>query len=230
MSNNVTKHDPRDFGLTRFGDLLSSRPPIAGEDPGSFDAFRLGILSSLTPLTPYECVVAESLVAIEWELLQRRRMREADLRKTIRSKIINTAMNLAEKLHDAEYDGARDSHWDAFISDGGDEDEWEDPHPFDTAAVSARIEALAEGTLSTSYVEQGDACRALHEMGVALSDLMGDAYAATSGTAPTHDAKVQELERRRREVKRDFDAIQKARPIRGGGGEDDIQDAEVVSP
>lgn len=46
-------------------------------------------------------------------------------------------------------------------------------------------------------------------------NLMGEAFRAYDGLHRKHDQKVQELERRRREVKRDYGALPKARPIEG---------------
>nr|WP_213394996.1 hypothetical protein [Yoonia sp.] len=45
-----------------------------------------------------------------------------------------------------------------------------------------------------------------------------------------HDAKIPELERRRREVRRDYDALQSARPLEHRRADHDIPDAEVISP
>ena len=42
---------------------------------------------------------------------------------------------------------------------------------------------------------------------------MGEAYAHAESQADWHDAKIQDLERRRREVKGDYDRLQKTRPI-----------------
>lgn len=53
-------------------------------------------------------------------------------------------------------------------------------------------------------------------MGLDVVDLMGEAYRTSSEQVYYHDGRGQELERRRREVKRDFDALQKARPVEVG--------------
>ena len=230
MSKDLTPPDPRDFGLASFADLLSTRPPIPGEVPGGFDAFRAGLLASLTPMTPYECVVAENLVAIEWELFQRRRMREAVLRKNLREAITKTAMRRAEEGHDDATEQAIDDAWDAHVAAGGDEEDWENPFPFDRDAARERVDAITEGILSNDLDEQSEAHQALTEMGVFLADLMGDAYAEAHGRGQRHDAKTQELERRRREVMRDYAAIQKARPIDHAKTTSDIEDAELVQP
>lgn len=229
MHNALTHPDPRDFGLANFADLLSSRAPIPGEEPHSFDTFRRGLLASLRPAIAYECVVAEKLVAIEWELLQRRRMREASLRKTISEAIFKSAMSCARAIHNAEVNEARDEHWDEFIAAGGDGEDWDDPYPFDQDTAEERVAKLVDDVLSSDAAAQAAAHQALTDMGVDLLSLMGAAYADTFGEALRHDAKTQELERRRREVRRDYDTIQRARPIDQEANGGDIPDAEVVS-
>lgn len=229
MPKALTHPNPQDFGLASFADLLSSRAPIPGEEPQSFATFRSGLLASLTPATAYECVVAENLVAIEWELFQRRRMREASLRKTIGEAITKSAMSCARAIHNAEVNEARDEHWDEFIAAGGDREDWDDPFPFDYDAAEERVAKLVDDVLSIDAATQAAAHQALTEMGVDLLSLMGAAYADTFGEALRHDAKTQELERRRREVRRDYDTIQRARPIDQEVDRGDIPDAEVVS-
>lgn len=219
MSKDLTPHGPEHFGLSTFAELLSSRTPILGEEPGSFEQFREGLMLSLIPFTPYECVVAENLVAIEWELFQQRRMRDTALRKALRQSVYDAVMSLEEYHHDK----ALDAEWQRFIAAGGDEDEWVDPFEFDKAAAEEKADDLAERATSQEPDVQATALNDLVEMGISPVDHMSKAYGMTYGDAPRHDAKVQELERRRREVRRDFDALQKARPIDAG-----VEDAEVV--
>ena len=83
----ISKTDPARFELASFSDLLSKRIPITGEEPGSYDAFHRGLMISLAPATPYECVLAEHLTSIEWDLVQHRRMRDASLRSQLRDLI-----------------------------------------------------------------------------------------------------------------------------------------------
>lgn len=52
-------------------------------------------------------------------------------------------------------------------------------------------------------------------LGTNVVELMSEAYTADFSKFDIHDRKVQELERRRREVKRDFDALQKQRLVEG---------------
>jgi hypothetical protein len=230
MSKDLTTPEPRDFGLASFADLLASRPPIPGEEPGGFQTLRQGLIASLTPMTPYECVVAESLIAIEWELHQRRRLREHALRKNLSEAVTKAAMRRIEAIHDDAVEDALDAAWEAHVEAGGDQEDWENPFPFDRNAARERVNALTEGALSRDPQEQADAYKALSELGVPLLDLMGEAYAEAHGQATRHDAKAQELERRRREVMRDYAALQRARPINPAQTDADIEDAEIVQP
>jgi hypothetical protein len=125
MTTDLTPPNPARFNLTSFADLLPSRAPIIGEDPGSFEGFHNGMMQSLLPVTPYEGVIAENLIAIEWELLQHRRMRDAGLRKVVRNYVSKAVVKREEAVHGAKLDEA----WDAHEAKGGTEDDWEDPLP-----------------------------------------------------------------------------------------------------
>lgn len=88
MANDISVLDPKWFDLNTFADMLPARDPIPGEDPGTFADFHSVMMRSLAPATPYEGVIAENLVAIEWEPVQHRRMHDASIRRYIREKII----------------------------------------------------------------------------------------------------------------------------------------------
>jgi len=214
MANDLNFPSPEPFGLESFAEFLPKRDPILGEDPGSFGGFHYGMMRSLTPFTPYECVLAENLIAIEWELLQHRRMRDAGLRRKIREEVRSAVMDRERGKHKADIDSA----WEEFIEAGGDEDEWEDPFEFDEVAAEDAAVILAARTISPNRDIQAEACRKLFELGIAPVDLMSRAYRDDCNSDYGHDAKMRELERRRREVKRDYDALQRTRPV----------DAEII--
>ena len=50
-------------------------------------------------------------------------------------------------------------------------------------------------------------------MGLDVVELMGEAYRSHEDKVRRHEHKMPELERRRREVMRDYDALQNARPV-----------------
>jgi len=219
MLQDITITPPSAFGLSSFAELLATRAPIPGEELGSFEAFHEGMMRSLTPFTPYEAVVAENLIAIEWDLYQQRRMRDAGLRSDLRKAVEKAAMNVERARHEAALDAA----WEAFVEEHGNDDDWKEPFKFDEAAAEQRSEDLASRAVSHDPDVQAAAHAEIVGMGLSPLDLMSDVDRVHSGTAKRHDAKVQELERRRREVKRDYDALQKARPV-----EAEVAQAEVI--
>jgi hypothetical protein len=219
MSRNLTPPDPARFGLASFAELLAARPPILGEELDSFETFHDGMMRALTPFTAYECVIVENLIAIEWELYQHRRMRDAALRRELRQSIYDALLEIARQTHEADLDAA----WERFIEDGGDEDDWEEPFEFDKAAAEERAHDLAARAVSPDRTLQAAAQAELVEIGLSPLDLMGAAYEKERAGWPRHDAKVKELEIRRREVKRDYDALQAARPV-----EAEVAEVEVV--
>ena len=209
MTTDLTPPDPARFDLTSFADLLPARPSIIGEDPGSFAGFHTGMMQSLLPMTPYEGVIAENLIAIEWELLQHRRMRDAGLRRMLSSRVSNAVVQREEAAHDAEIDEA----WGAHKAEGGTEDDWEEPFSFDRKAAWAAGQTLAQNAVSRDPDTFQAACAEIAGMGLDIVDLMSVAYLSNKDSVTKHETKLPDLERRRRDVMRDYDALQRARPI-----------------
>ena len=208
MANDNTPIDPTRFGLASFADILPRRLRIAGEDLTSFEAFHAGLIRSLAPMTAYECVVAENLVAIEWELVQHRRMKEAALRRHICEAIRDATIAWRRQDHEREADEA----WTRHLEAGGSEDDW-DPEPFDEVDAELWGDHFGFLALSNDAGNRKMAEDEIEKLGLSSLDLMGEAYASAEGHAHWHDAKILELERRRREVKGDYDRLQKTRPI-----------------
>ena len=219
MSNKLERTDPKRFGLTSFADLLAARAPMLGEVPGSYAAFHAGLMGALTPFTPYECVMAENLVAIEWELVQHRRMRDADLRRGLREAVERAARD----WEDEQRDQALDAAGEAFLAAGGSEEAWEEPAEFSRSAAVHRAADLADRAVSGDPDVQAAAQTELAQKGLSPLDLMSAVYTDYRVNGQHHDAKIRELERRRREGKRDYDALQRTRPV-----EAEISDAEIA--
>jgi hypothetical protein len=217
MAKNLTPPDPERFNLTSFADLLPAREQILGEDPGSFKVFHDGMVQSLAPLTPYECVIAENLISIEWELFQHRRMRDAAVRKSIRNAICDAAIAREKKAYQADMEEA----WEKHVEAGGTEDDWQDWYEWDDPLLGEKESArtagleLARKAVSTDPKDYAAACAEIEAMGLTVIELMGEAYQTRNWPVKAHEDKLLELERRRREVKRDFDAPQNARPFEG---------------
>ncbi len=209
MTTDLTPSDPGRFDLTSFADLLPAREPIVGEDPGSFEGFHNGMMQSLLPMTPYEGVIAENLIAIEWELLQHRRMRDAGLRGVVRDRVSKAVVEREEAAHDAKIGEACDAH----EAEGGTHDDWEEPFYFDLEAAEEAGQTLAQNSMSRDPDIFRAACAEIEDMGLDVVDLMSEAYRSYDESVTRHESKLPDLERRRREVMRDYDALQRARPI-----------------
>ena len=209
MTSYVALPDPAPFDLASFADLLPVREHIIGEDPDTFDGFHAGMMQSLLPATPYESVIAENLIAIEWELLQHRRMRDAALRNIVRIAICQAVVARLKNAFQEELDEA----WEKFEAAGGSEDDWEDPFDFDVKAAKIAGEDLVDRANSRDKVVWEEAYEEISDLGLKPLELMSRAYQSDASDVASHDDKYQELERRRRDVKRDLDALQKARPI-----------------
>jgi hypothetical protein len=217
--------DPARFGIQSFAELLSTRPAILGEVAGSFDAFRKGMIASLHPVTPYECVVAENLIAIEWELVQRRRMRDAELCEDLRFKVKRAVEAYYSGIHEA----ALDAEWRAFLGAGGDKNDWQEPHLPSKDAADAFKRTLHERCMTTDPATLAELEADLSAMGISTISLMSAARVNDNSASAKHDAKIPELERRRREVRRDYDALQSARSLDHQRADQDIPDAEVIA-
>lgn len=211
MSSHLSPPDPARFGLVSFADMLPGRDPIIGEAPGSFARFHEGMMRALTPFTPYECVIAENLIAIEWELLQRRHMRDASLRAIIREEVGQAVMARERALHEERLDAA----WHEHVQQGGDAEDWTPSFRFDTDAAEALANELAARSVSPDPDIQAAVHAEIVDMGLDPVALMSAAYLKSYSPALRHDVGIKELECRRREVKRDYDALQKARPLEG---------------
>ncbi|MFD1196039.1 hypothetical protein ACFQ3C_15300 [Seohaeicola saemankumensis] len=205
----IVAPDPGRFNLTSFADILPGRDQIIGEEPGSFLAFHTALTQDLAPTTPYECVVAENLVSIEWELLLQRRMRETGLRDIIRDEICKAVAAYLQYEHEVGVD----EQWDAHIRAGGTKQDWQPPDDFDEEDALAAGLALADRAISDDIQTRIAAHQEIASLGLEPFDLMKEAYRSSRSSVTDHDSKVQQLEKRRREVKRDYDLLQRARPI-----------------
>lgn len=208
MTNIQSQPEATPFGLASFADILPKREALIGEEPDAFDDFHAAMMQTLAPATAYECVIAEKLIDIEWEAVQRRHMRQTSLQQAMRKSICAAVVR---KL-DADDDAMRYKHWEAHLEAGGCEEDWDEPDMFDSASAEATGKALAARATSSDHNVRLKACSEITALGLTPVEVMSEAYAAINGPAVRHDEKLQELERRGREVKRDLDALQKARP------------------
>jgi alkanesulfonate monooxygenase SsuD/methylene tetrahydromethanopterin reductase-like flavin-dependent oxidoreductase (luciferase family) len=202
MSNTHVTADSSQMSFAEFFDAIAARAPIYGEHPDSHRQFRHAIMSSLKPFTPYERAVAENLVAIDWEILQKRRMMDALTRQAIEQLLAEVALKYAKEQHERDLDAA----WDAFEDSGGTEHDW-DPEPFDKERATRNARELSNKALSLNPDTAAAAFRTLHDMGVDAVLVMGEAHLKMGPNVKRMDEDIRHLERRRREVKKDYDTL-----------------------
>ncbi|AZQ66719.1 hypothetical protein EF888_05930 [Silicimonas algicola] len=200
---------PARIVVRSFPDLVPPRDPLLGEDPEFFAIFRSGLAQALAPATSYEDLVAENLIAIEFELVQHRRLRDVALGQNIRDAIIEAVVNRERDDHDSELD----AHHDAWIAEGHSAHAWKEPHEFDPAAARAAGTDLADRVTSLDRSVRDKALTQITELGMTPMELLGEAHRRFGNRVAYHEEKIVELEARRRAVKRDYDALQAARPV-----------------
>ena len=194
-----------DSGLVTFAeffDAIAARATIYGETRDGHRQFRTALMKSLTPYTPYERAVAENLVAIEWEILQKRHMLDAIRRDVIEGLLTTLILKHAEECHEHDLDEA----WSAFEADGGSEDDW-DPEPFDKESVTREARDLAKNALSNDLEVAMEASRTLRDMGVDAVLVMAEAQLKLGKSVLRIDEDIRILERRRREVNKDYKTL-----------------------
>jgi hypothetical protein len=206
MSNKLMPPDPREYGLTSFAELLGAREPIIGETTLPFVHFRDGLLAVLEPATPYEYVVAENLVDIEWQLYQQRRMRHAAQCDETRDAVVKAVVAREEDAFDSTYYEAHKA-W----KEAGNKEEDFHFDDFDRATAHEMGEALASRLVSVSTETSSQAEQELTALGMDAVSLMAEIYQQHSYTLAQFEDRIADLERRRRQVRADLDALQAAR-------------------
>ena len=66
---------------------------LPGEDPQTFEALHDALYLNLMPGTPYERILAEQLVTLEWEALRHRRLRDSLLMAEFRDQSMEVLQN-----------------------------------------------------------------------------------------------------------------------------------------
>ncbi|WP_371060241.1 hypothetical protein [Rhodosalinus sp. 5P4] len=181
---------------------------MPGQSPAAFPAFEAGLLRALAPVTPYEAVIAENLIAIEWDMLQHRRMRDRVLARQVEHKITEAVVEACHARHEAHLDQV----WDAWIEAGKSEEDFQET-PFDRPGALSEATELAARAVSRDAETVAAAEAEIAALGLDMVALMAEFWQAGEVATRFHDRKIAELEPRCREVKRDLDALQAARPI-----------------
>jgi hypothetical protein len=158
---------------------------LPDERAETFDALRQALFSDLAPATPYEHLLAEQLVALEWEALRHRRMRDSLLRAKCRELAVTAFDN-------------REPH--PILGFGLTEPDEEARHrAFDLVSQDPhrREAALAE----------------LSEREITVEELMAGAYQRLAKDLEPHERQIAEIESRRRKLREDYDGLRAKRAV-----------------
>lgn len=208
MNDHLTQPDPRRFGLARFSDVLAPRATIPGEAPGTFEDFRESLLAALAPATPYEAVVAENLVRLEWEMVQTARIRDATIARQMRERLVAAVDEAREFAHEAAGEEAQERHLAAHGTLEGFSFE-----PFDPEAARQAGAALARRAVDPDPAIREAAEAEIAALGLEPVELLAEIWGENSAVLAQRDKQLRELEKRRREIGRDYERLQAARPI-----------------
>ncbi|MZR13383.1 hypothetical protein GQE99_10175 [Maritimibacter sp. DP07] len=118
---------------------------LPGENAETHETLRQALLSDLAPATPYETLLAEHLIALEWEALRHRRLRDSLLRAEFRVQAEGVfAKGIVEAVHDFEQTPeSKDLAFDLVASD---------PERRETAlAALAELEISVEEIMARTY-------------------------------------------------------------------------------
>jgi hypothetical protein len=172
---------------------------LPGEKEDDYEALRAAHLAELGPRTAYERSLAEDLVGYEWEFHRHRRMRNKALLADYRQLAINLLTNGSVT------------------------------HTPLLQAVDQEHELLARDLVSTDPQKRLEAEEDLKTLtGRDHDELLAQAY-WRSKAALAHEAKIAELERRRRALREDYRRLKSANaPLVPSPG--DIDDAEILGP
>ncbi|QIQ87550.1 hypothetical protein [Erythrobacter sp.] len=145
-------------------------------------------------------------------------MRDACIRRQIKTAVTKALLE-KERM---KYDRAMGQHYNEHLDSHGYDEPWEAPYEFDESAVTKAAEQLNDRATSRDPQVQQAASAEISKLGLSPLDLLSASHRGTLGegdavdlSAEYHDAKIRELERRRRELKRDYDQLQQSRPDEG---------------
>jgi hypothetical protein len=205
---NITKlPSPERFGLRSFLDLLPRHEALPGQDAQVFEEFRHQLQRSLAPTTAYECLTADNLLTLEWELLQHRRMRDRSFANDLREKIVEAYIASRRARHEDDLD----AEYDAWL-DAGNSEETFKTRPFDMPSAQSDGAVLAARAFDPDPEVALAAEAEITTLGMDTLSVLAQIHATWSNAA-YHNRKIVELEKRCRDMRRDFEALQSLRPI-----------------
>jgi len=172
-------------------DRLSIENLLPGENPADKQELTMRLVGELAPKTAYQERLAEQLVEYEWEILRHRKLRDASVLEKYRQYATNLLVKGSANFH------AR--------GDDIDEDQLLLMRDLVSSDPKERADAEEDFLIKTSW-------HPAHVLAMA---------AGTSHAAEAHEARIRDLELRRRQLRKEFEEL-RAIPRTG------IEDAEIL--
>ena len=194
------------MGSLAINDLLPERPVLIGEFSPAYEAFREATIADLAPVTRYEYLQALQLADLNWAMLQAKASADVELSEGAENFAIIQLTNALENEGDEEYDRL----YQAFLENGGDESDFEDP--IDRDAIAPRVESIVAGLKSRDPEQREAATANANALGVDPRLVMSLQLLHNSGFR-RHSEKLPDLEKRARLLSAEYREVQKSRPI-----------------
>lgn len=182
----VTRTRPRKISTQpELLDLIPRMRMLPNESAVDFEHLRQAFLLELAPATPYQSALAESLIALEWDIHRYRRMWDSLIR--------------------TRYKNIAQCSWAANILTN---------HPTQESS-SKEAKAFANALISPGSEGSDIALDWLAERNIDPGELVAKAYGDVQEALAPLERTLTELETRRRRMREDFDRLQatRARPI-----------------
>lgn len=211
MPKHAAKQTVNFSSVKSFAELVAKRPEIFGEDPGAYRTFHANLMQTLAPEDSYEYLLADELIQICWQINQTRHLMTTHMRQNLLDRIYLAADDKFEEQYELALEAEQTAHRDA----GGKNDTFT-PTVRRTPKIWADCaQDLASRATSLDPITANKAHRELEEMGIDPSQMMHAAYfePGTTHKFDRLDERQHTLERRRRELQRDYERLQDRRPI-----------------
>jgi hypothetical protein len=167
-------------------------------------------------MTAHECVLAENIITLEWEISQLTRAMRASVRRGVEQDIRRHIIHIHQAAYDAEIGKLRKEH-QAASGQSFDfnlilRDQFEVPYEFDRMPA----ETEAEDLIQRLYSKEPETKKCAHyDLSVSFKhaeDILADQY-KRGNIFQMHSDRIATLEERRRDLKKDYDRLQKFTPI-----------------
>ena len=169
--------------LKHWSDLVARINLTPDEDPADFEPLHTALIQDLEPGTPYEKMLAENLVALEWEMLRHRRLRDGLLLTAFREQLM-VAISEGKALTQ---------------------------NPAKRKVLDSQIIPLINQLADNNATGRSQLDELLKPLNSSITELVAGAYSDASEFIASHENRLAQLEGRRRKLMQDFNSLKQTR-------------------